>query len=104
MDRALATVRNAAAAQPGTLWPFAVLLSQLVAGDRNGFVAALVDALEEFREYYTVGDEQEYVSRQVHIGILALTCHAHRELGWEIPVVSDYLPAAIVASWPPLGH
>lgn len=104
MDRALAAVRNAAADRPGDLWPFAVLLSQLVAGDRDGFVAALVDALEEFREHYTVGEEQEYVSKQIPIDVLALTCHAHRELGWEIPVVSDYLPAAIVESWPPRDH
>ncbi|MEU8308321.1 Imm49 family immunity protein [Actinomadura sp. NPDC048955] len=96
-DRALAAVRNAAAAQPGILWPFTVLLSQLVAGDPDGFVAALVDALEEFREHYTAGDEQDSVGKQVPIDILALTCHAHRELGWEIPVVSDYLPTAIVS-------
>lgn len=101
MDRALAAVRSAAADRPGTLWPLAVLLSQLVAGDRHGFVAALVDALEEFREHYAVGDEQDQISKQVNIEILALTCHAHRELGWEIPVISDYLPTAIVASWPP---
>ncbi|MBB6396205.1 hypothetical protein BKA00_003119 [Actinomadura coerulea] len=104
MDRALAAVRNAAAAQPGILWPFTVLLSQLVAGDRDGFVAALVDALEEFREHYTAGDEQDSVSKQVPIDILALTCHAHRELGWGIPLVSDYLPTAIVAPWPTRDH
>ncbi|WP_165978042.1 immunity 49 family protein [Actinomadura darangshiensis] len=96
-DRAIAAVEDTRTTHPHHLGPFAVLLSQLVAGDREGFVAALVDALEEFRDHYSVGDRQEDPYRQVHIGALALTCHAHRELGWEIPVISPYLPAAIVA-------
>ncbi|MFV2178305.1 Imm49 family immunity protein [Actinomadura sp. LOL_016] len=94
--RALAAVEDARATHPHHLGPFAVLLSQLVAGDREGFAAALADALEEFRDHYSVGDREDDCIRQVHLGALALACHARRDLGWEIPVTSAYLPAGIM--------
>lgn len=95
-DRAIAAVEDAKATHPHHLGPFAVLLSQLVAGDREGFAAALADALEDFRDHYGVGDRAEDPDRQIHIGALALACHARRDLGWEIPVASAYLPAGIM--------
>ncbi|SEG91979.1 Immunity protein 49 [Thermomonospora echinospora] len=100
MNRALNAAEDIRMNRPDFLGPFAVLLSQLVAGDREGLVAALADALEEFRDHYSVGDRKDDSTRQVHLGVLALTCHARWDLGWEIPVNSAYLPTAILEAGP----
>ncbi|MER5864302.1 immunity 49 family protein [Kitasatospora sp. NPDC002040] len=70
------------------------LLSQLVEGDREGFALALVDALEEHREHWTVGDLPGDPDALVDLDILALACHADR-MGWPVPVSSPYLPKGL---------
>ncbi|MFI6346224.1 immunity 49 family protein [Streptomyces sp. NPDC050560] len=89
LDRAAAlTARAGATSAPP---PPVVLLSQLVQGDREGFALALADALEEYRDHYSVADRGNAVEAAASIDILGLACHARR-IGWPVPVVSPYLP------------
>ncbi|MER5728131.1 Imm49 family immunity protein [Streptomyces sp. NPDC002138] len=84
------------------LSPPVVLLSQLTAGDREGFALALADALEAHRDHYGVGDNGSDPDALLNLDVLALACHARRS-GWEVPVVSPYLPPHLVAGlvgWP----
>lgn len=77
--------------------PPVVLLSQLVEGDREGFALALADALEEHREHYSVGTLTQDVEASLSLDVLALVCLVRR-MGWSVPVVSPYLPEALVTS------
>ncbi|MFE9410757.1 Imm49 family immunity protein [Streptomyces sp. NPDC006704] len=91
-DRAVASLDRAAGA--AFLPPPILLLSQLVQGDRQGFVLALADALEEHREHYAVGKRGEDPEAAVNLDVLGLACHAHR-IGWSIPLRSAYLPGGL---------
>jgi hypothetical protein len=93
LDEALR--RAAQTPRSPVLRPPLVLLSQLVQGDREGFVLALADALEEHREHYSVGDRANDLEAGVNLNILGLTCHARR-LGWPVPVRSPYLPQGLL--------
>ncbi|MFI5979765.1 Imm49 family immunity protein [Streptomyces sp. NPDC051555] len=77
------------------LLPPVVLLSQLAAGDREGFALALADALEEHRDHYEVGENATDPDALLNPDVLALVCLARRA-GWEVPVRSPYLPATLV--------
>ncbi|OIV36241.1 hypothetical protein BIV57_17260 [Mangrovactinospora gilvigrisea] len=90
-DRALA-VREAAARRGVGPLPPVVLLSQLVAADHEGFALALVDALEEHRDHYSVGDRAAAPWSSVGLDILGLARHAARLQGRPVPVRSRYLP------------
>ncbi|MFD6951718.1 hypothetical protein A6A08_16765 [Nocardiopsis sp. TSRI0078] len=94
MDGAVAALERHQAL-PGYPPPPVVLLSQLVAGDREGFALALADALEEHREAFSVGRSQGDCDGFVNTRILALACLA-RVRGWDVPVESDYLPRGIL--------
>ncbi|WP_150253157.1 immunity 49 family protein [Nocardiopsis deserti] len=80
---------------PGSPPPPVILLSQLVAGDREGFVLALVDALEEHRDAFSVGMNQGKSDGFVNTSVLALACLA-RARGWDVPVESGYLPRGVL--------
>lgn len=79
----------------GFLPPPAVLLSQLVEGDEESFNLALLDALEEHRDHYSVAGRADDLGAAINLDILALTCHTHRR-GWNIRVLSPYLPARLL--------
>ncbi|MFD5552762.1 Imm49 family immunity protein [Streptomyces sp. NPDC127068] len=98
LDRALRNDGRRARAADGPGAP-AVLLSQLVAGDRTGFVLALADALEEHRDHFTVGDRGTAVDAAVSLDVLGLACHAHR-MGWDVVVHSPYLPRGLLRRSP----
>ncbi|MBT2384061.1 immunity 49 family protein [Streptomyces sp. ISL-11] len=99
-DRALAARTRLLGRGGDFLCPPAVLLSQLVAGDAEGFALALADALEEHRDHYSVGDRADGVDALIGLDVLALACRA-RALGLPVPVRSEYLPAAIVEAHAP---
>ncbi|MET9699733.1 immunity 49 family protein [Streptomyces sp. NPDC006529] len=82
------------------LAPPVVLLSQLAAGDREGFALALADALEEHRDHYGVGANACDPDAPLNLDVLALVCLARRS-GWDVPVLSPYLPPRLVAA--PVG-
>ncbi|MET9359697.1 Imm49 family immunity protein [Streptomyces sp. NPDC006632] len=93
MDHALETAARMA---DGTfLAPPAVLLSQLVEGDRRGFALALADALEEHHEHFGVGSRGKDVEAAVDLDVLGLACHARR-IGWTVPVRSPQLPGGLL--------
>lgn len=94
MDEAVAALERQHAL-PGYPPPPVILLSQLVAGDREGFALALADALEEHRDASGVGGNQGDSDGFVNTRILALACLA-RARGWEVPVESDYLPRGVL--------
>lgn len=71
------------------------LLSQLVEGDREGFALALADALEKHRDHYAMGELSEKSEAVLDLDVLALVCHVRR-MGWDVPVVSPYIPAGVV--------
>ncbi|MFD7027029.1 Imm49 family immunity protein [Streptomyces sp. NPDC059917] len=77
------------------LLPPVVLLSQLAAGDREGFALALADALEDHRDHYEVGENATDPDALLNPDVLALVCLARRA-GWEVPVRSPYLPEPLV--------
>ncbi|MES4900939.1 MULTISPECIES: Imm49 family immunity protein [unclassified Streptomyces] len=77
--------------------PPAVLLSQLVEGDEESFNLALADALEAHRAHYQVADRADSVDAAIDLDTLALACHARRR-GWNIRVVSPYLPPRLLVS------
>ncbi|MDA2805671.1 immunity 49 family protein [Nocardiopsis suaedae] len=95
MDQALADL-DSCPAIPGIAIPPVVLLSQLVANDRDGFALALADALEAHRDAFSVGESVEDVDGLINLRILALACLA-RARGWEIGVDSEYLPCGVIA-------
>ncbi|MGW5877488.1 immunity 49 family protein [Nocardiopsis terrae] len=80
---------------PGFPPPPVLLLSQLVAGDREGFSLALADALEQHREAYSIGDRAEDSDSLVNPHFLALACLA-RAQGWQVGVESGYLPEGVL--------
>ncbi len=82
---------------PGSPPPPVILLSQLIAGDREGSALALVDALEEHQDAFSVGVNQGKSDGFVNTCVLALACLA-RARGWDVPVESGYLPRGV------LGH
>ncbi|MEU1898630.1 Imm49 family immunity protein [Nocardiopsis dassonvillei] len=94
MDEALSALERHQTL-PGYPPPPVVLLSQLVAGDREGFALALTDALEEHRDAFGVGRNQGHSDGYVNTRILALACLA-RARGWEVPVESGYLPRGVL--------
>ncbi|UQI49082.1 immunity 49 family protein [Streptomyces sp. HU2014] len=96
VDRALAARERALGRDSDDLCPPVVLLSQLVAGDAEGFALALVDALEEHRDHYGVGSRAEGVDAAASLDVLALACRA-RAVGMPVPVRSPYLPEALLA-------
>lgn len=96
-DTAVALVKEISDARPDFLGPPAAPLSRLVDGDREGFAAALTDALAAHRDHYGVASRRDDPDGLIDFGVLALACHARRDLGWEIPAAPGYLPAAIVA-------
>ncbi|WP_344011961.1 immunity 49 family protein [Nocardiopsis exhalans] len=75
--------------------PPVVLLSQLVAGDREGFDLALADTLENFRDIHSAGDRAGDPDGLICPHILALACLA-RAQGWEVRVDSGYLPEGVL--------
>ncbi|MEU6765478.1 Imm49 family immunity protein [Streptomyces sp. NPDC046853] len=81
--------------------PPSILLSQLVDGDEESFSLALLDALEEHRDHYRVADRADQPGAAINLGILALACHARRR-GWNIPIVSPYLPGRLLEAARPL--
>ncbi|MGV9311498.1 Imm49 family immunity protein [Streptomyces sp. NPDC003691] len=90
-DRALASGGRS----PGhPLAPPAVLLSQVVEGDREGFALALADTLEAHRDHYAGGDAADTGRTVLDLDALALVCHVRR-MGWPVPVSSPYLPAGV---------
>lgn len=94
MDEAVAALERHHAL-PGYPPPPVILLSQLVAGDREGFALALADALEEHRDASGVGRNQGDSDGFVNTRVLALACLA-RARGWDVPVESDYLPRGVL--------
>jgi hypothetical protein len=79
----------------------AVLFSQLVEGDEESFNLALIDALEEHRDYYSVADRAtDAPEAALSLDVLALACHARRR-GWNIHVTSPYLPSRILQAAQP---
>ncbi|MFI6575332.1 Imm49 family immunity protein [Nocardiopsis sp. NPDC050513] len=80
---------------PGFPPPPVVALSQLVAGDREGFALALADALEAHRDAFSVGDKKGDSDGYVSTRLLALACLASAR-GWDVPVESDYLPRGVL--------
>ncbi|WP_218825226.1 immunity 49 family protein [Streptosporangium subroseum] len=80
--------------------PPAVLFSQLVEGDEESFNLALLDALEAHRDHYAVADRADDPDAAINLDILALTCHARRR-GWNIRVVSPYLPPRLLQAAEP---
>ncbi|WP_116248438.1 Imm49 family immunity protein [Nocardiopsis sp. FIRDI 009] len=80
---------------PGFPPPPVVPLSQLVAGDREGFALALADALEAHRDAFSAGDKRGDSRGLVNTRLLALACLA-RARGWDVPVESDYLPRGVL--------
>ncbi|WP_327367528.1 immunity 49 family protein [Streptomyces sp. NBC_01217] len=81
--------------------PPAVLLSQLVEGDEESFNLALLDTLEAHRDHYRVADRADDPDAAISLDILALTCHARRR-GWNIRVMSPYLPPRLLQAAEPL--
>ncbi|MFF5447797.1 Imm49 family immunity protein [Streptomyces sp. NPDC012888] len=79
----------------GFLPPPVSLLSQLVDGDRQGFVLALADALEAHREHHAGAGRGRDPEAWIDLDVLGLACHAHR-MGWPLPVSSPYLPRALL--------
>ncbi len=77
--------------------PPGVLFSQLVEGDEESFNLALIDALEAHRDHYRVADRADDSDAAIDLDILALVCHACRR-GWNIRVVSPYLPPRLLVS------
>jgi hypothetical protein len=75
--------------------PPAVLFSQLVEGDEESFNLALLDALEAHRDHYEVADRADDSDAAINLDVLALTCHARRR-GWNIRVISPYLPPRLL--------
>ncbi|QDY78655.1 immunity 49 family protein [Streptomyces qinzhouensis] len=92
MDRALSSGGYDPHRRPE---PPAVLLSQLVEGDREGFALALADTLEAHRDHYATGDEADTNHAVLDLDALALVCHVRR-MGWRPPVTSPYLPDRIL--------
>ncbi|WP_223189601.1 immunity 49 family protein [Nonomuraea terrae] len=75
--------------------PPAVLLAQLVEGDQESFNLALLDALDAHRDHYGVADRADDSEAAINLDVLALACHARRR-GWDVQVVSPYLPAGLL--------
>ncbi|WP_017582100.1 immunity 49 family protein [Nocardiopsis valliformis] len=75
--------------------PPVVLLSQLVAGDREGFDLALTDALEVHRDVCGIGNRVDDSDSLINPHVLALVCLA-RAQGWEVRLDSDYLPQGVL--------
>lgn len=93
MDEALAALADHN--MPGYPPPPVLLLSQMVAGDPEGFDLALADRLEAYRETYSIGDRAEDPDGLIDPHGLALACLA-RAQGWQVRVDSDYLPAGVL--------
>ncbi|MGW0119902.1 Imm49 family immunity protein [Streptomyces sp. NPDC003327] len=86
----------------GFAMPPAVLLSQLVDGDEEGFNLALADALEAHRDHYQVADRADAPDAAVNLDVLALACHARRR-GWTVRVQSPYLPRYVLEAAEPFA-
>jgi hypothetical protein len=93
MDDALAALADYN--MPGYPPPPVLLLSQLVAGDPEGFDLALADRLEAYRETYSIGDRAKDPDSLIDPHGLALACLA-RAQGWSVRVDSDYLPEGVL--------
>jgi hypothetical protein len=93
LDRALEALT--AYDVPGHPPPPVILLSQLVAQDRDGFDLALVDVLEEHRDAHGIGERAEDPDGLIDLDALALACLA-RAKGWPVRVRSDYLPQGVL--------
>src|SRR5690606_41913247 len=75
-DRAVALVKEISDARPDCLGPPAAPLSRLVDGDREGFAAALTDALAAHRDHYGVASRRDDPDGLIDFGVLALACPA----------------------------
>ncbi|WP_247665415.1 immunity 49 family protein [Nocardiopsis sp. B62] len=80
---------------PGSAQPPVVLLSQLVAGDRDGFDLALADTLERHRDAYGFGERARDTDGLIDFDTLALACLASAK-GWPVRVRSGYLPQGVL--------
>lgn len=80
---------------PGSPPPPVIALSQLVAGDREGFSLALADVLEVYRDEHSFGEQARSSDGLVDRHSLALACLA-RARGWEVRVDSGYLPQGLL--------
>ncbi|GAA2087070.1 immunity 49 family protein [Actinomadura alba] len=79
--------------------PPLLLFDRLLANDPNGFNRTLAEALDRYRQYFSVGDRNGDMDGLIAIEALGLSCAAH-DRGWTIEVESDYLPSRIVdGSW-----
>jgi hypothetical protein len=75
------------------------LLDRLISDDPAGFNRALAEALDLYRQYYSVADRENDPEALISIDALGLACLAH-DRGWTIEVESDYLSRRIVdGSW-----
>ncbi|WP_264159553.1 immunity 49 family protein [Actinomadura rudentiformis] len=75
--------------------PRVVLLDRLAADDQAGFDKAMAEALDLYRQYYSVGDRVDDPDGLIWIDALGLACAAF-DRGWQVGVETDYLPRRIV--------
>ncbi|MEU6719174.1 immunity 49 family protein [Nonomuraea sp. NPDC046802] len=74
------------------------LFYHLIRQDQDGFNAALAEALESHRSFYS-GERAIQIQGLVPIELLAIACLGH-EAGLSVEVESDYLPAHLVRGKP----
>ncbi|TWF87367.1 immunity protein 49 of polymorphic toxin system [Streptomyces capillispiralis] len=82
------------------LYPPINLFYRFLGGDADQFNAALVQALELHKEYWTANEEREESGDgDIPLAILAITCLAH-DAGRPVEVESEYLPEHLLKrSW-----
>lgn len=82
------------------LYPPINLFYRFVGGDADQFNAALVQALELHKEYWTANEEREESGAgDIPLAILAITCLAH-DAGRPVEIESEYLPEHLLKrSW-----
>ncbi|MBE3000166.1 immunity 49 family protein [Nocardiopsis sp. HNM0947] len=81
--------------RPGRPPSAAILLSQLAAGDEEGFNLALADLLVRHRKAFAFGKRNGDSDGLIDTRALALACLA-RAKGWDVRVESDYLPDGVL--------
>ncbi|MEV4744639.1 immunity 49 family protein [Streptomyces sp. NPDC049555] len=76
------------------------LFHRFLRKDRDGFNAALQEALELHREYWTADADREHsISGTIALGPLAITCLAY-DADFPIEVESEYIPKHLITrSW-----
>ncbi|MDG4856783.1 immunity 49 family protein [Streptomyces sp. T-3] len=73
------------------LYPPINLFYQFLRKDHDGFNAALVEALELHKTYWSTGDRSSKLPGYLALGPLAIACLAY-DAGFPIEVESEYLP------------